>query len=50
VLNTDAALYGGSNLGNAGRVEAEQTPWRDRPCSALVNLPPLGAVFLQLEN
>ncbi len=47
ILNTDAAHYGGTNLGNAGHVKAEQTPWRDRPCSALVTLPPLGAVFLQ---
>jgi len=47
ILNTDAAHYGGTNLGNAGHVEAAQTPWRDRPCSALVTLPPLGAVFLQ---
>jgi 1,4-alpha-glucan branching enzyme len=46
VLNTDAALYGGSNLGNAGRVTAEAVTWRERPYSAAVNLPPLGAVFL----
>ena len=50
ILNSDAALYGGSNMGNAGHVEATQTPWRDRPCSALVDLPPLGAVFLQLQH
>ena len=50
VLNTDAGLYGGSNLGNAGSVETTDTAWRDRPCSALVTLPPLAAVFLQPEN
>ncbi|MCW5587512.1 MAG: alpha amylase C-terminal domain-containing protein, partial [Chromatiales bacterium] len=49
ILNTDAAVYGGSNLGNAGMVAATADPWRDRPCSALVDLPPLGAVFLQRE-
>jgi 1,4-alpha-glucan branching enzyme len=50
ILNTDAACYGGSNLGNAGRIEATSEPWRDRPCSARLNLPPLGAVFLQPER
>ena len=49
ILNTDAAVYGGSNLGNAGMVMATADPWRDRPCSALVDLPPLGAVFLKRE-
>ena len=46
VLNTDAALYGGSNLGNAGRVTADAMTWRERRHSAAVSLPPLGAVFL----
>ncbi len=47
LLNTDAACYGGSNLGNAGQIEAAHDPWHDLPCSARVNLPPLAAVFLQ---
>jgi 1,4-alpha-glucan branching enzyme len=50
LLNTDAQLYGGSNLGNAGSVEATDMAWRGRPCSALVTLPPLAAVFLQPES
>jgi 1,4-alpha-glucan branching enzyme len=50
ILNTDAALYGGSNLGNAGLVTATPESWRERPASALVDLPPLGAVFLQREQ
>jgi 1,4-alpha-glucan branching enzyme len=50
ILNTDAAFYGGSNLGNAGLVEIAQQPWRDRPCSASLDLPPLGAVLLQIEH
>ena len=49
ILNTDAARYGGSNLGNAGRITATPEPWHDRPASAHVRLPPLGAVFLQSE-
>ena len=43
VLNTDAAVYGGSNVGNAGRVEAVRIG--DRTELSLV-LPPLAAVFL----
>ena len=50
ILNTDAAHYGGSNLGNAGLVTAVPKTWRDRPAAALVDIPPLGAVFLQREQ
>ena len=48
VLNTDAAQYGGSNVGNAGRIMATADPWRNHPASAVLRLPPLGAVFMQL--
>ena len=34
VLNTDAAEYGGSGVGNLGGVEATETPWDGRPASA----------------
>jgi 1,4-alpha-glucan branching enzyme len=50
IMNTDAAIYGGSNVGNAGHVESVEQPWRDRPCSAVIDLPPLGAVLLLLER
>jgi 1,4-alpha-glucan branching enzyme len=43
VLNSDASIYGGSNVGNAGTVAAVMT--RDSPELRLV-LPPLAAVFL----
>ncbi|MCC7346525.1 MAG: alpha amylase C-terminal domain-containing protein, partial [Variibacter sp.] len=42
VLNTDAALYGGSNQGNAGAV---RTTEGDQPELNLV-IPPLAAIFL----
>jgi len=45
-LNSDAAVYGGSNVGNGGSVEAEETPWMGRPFSVPLSLPPLGALFL----
>ena len=50
VLNTDADIYGGGNVGNAGRVHAEARPWRERPATITVDLPPLGAVFLLYEG
>jgi 1,4-alpha-glucan branching enzyme len=46
-LNSDAEIYGGSGLGNLGRVEAEPSPWHGRPASARIVLPPLAAVFLR---
>jgi 1,4-alpha-glucan branching enzyme len=50
VLNSDAASYGGSNMGNGGFVDAERTPWMGRPCSAALTLPPLGAIYLRPER
>jgi 1,4-alpha-glucan branching enzyme len=45
-LNSDAAHYGGSDVGNMGAVEAAATPWHDQLFSAEVTLPPLGVVWL----
>ncbi|MEM6947914.1 MAG: 1,4-alpha-glucan branching protein GlgB [Pseudomonadota bacterium] len=45
-LNTDAARYGGSNMGNNGAVEAVAEPHHGKPASARVTLPPLATVFL----
>jgi 1,4-alpha-glucan branching enzyme len=46
-LNSDSSYYSGSNLGNAGTVEAEPIPWMGRPYSISITLPPLaGVVFL----
>jgi len=44
-VNTDAAHYGGSDVGNLGRVEADATPWHEQPFSAEVTLPPLATVW-----
>jgi 1,4-alpha-glucan branching enzyme len=49
LLNTDSAYYAGSGIGNMGGVEAEAVPWHDQPFSALLTLPPLGAVWLVPE-
>ena len=47
ILNTDAEVYGGSGVGNLGAVVAEHVPWNGRPFSALIRVPPLGALWLQ---
>ena len=50
LFNTDAAVYGGSNSGNAGGLMAEPVPWMGRPCSLNLRLPPLGVLFLKLQR
>jgi 1,4-alpha-glucan branching enzyme len=49
LLNTDSELYGGSNVGNLGGVDAESCPWQGQPFSAELTLPPLGVVWLARE-
>jgi 1,4-alpha-glucan branching enzyme len=50
VLNTDSAIYGGSDVGNLGGVEATDESWHGQPASAEVTLPPLGVVWLVPEG
>jgi 1,4-alpha-glucan branching enzyme len=50
ILNTDAAVYGGSGVGNMGGIEAGPEPWHGRPASALVTLPPMGVLWLAPEE
>jgi 1,4-alpha-glucan branching enzyme len=47
VINTDAAVYGGSNLGNAGGVEAEPQSSHNQPFSVSLLLPPLATLILE---
>jgi 1,4-alpha-glucan branching enzyme len=48
ILNTDAACYGGGNVGNGGRdLAAEDRPWMNRPWSLELTLPPLALLVLQ---
>jgi 1,4-alpha-glucan branching enzyme len=49
-LNTDSAHYGGSNVGNLGRIEAERDPAMGRAWSAAIVLPPLAALVLIPER
>ena len=49
LLNSDAKEYGGSGMGNAGGVMAEELPVHGRPYSLNLTLPPLAALFLKAE-
>ena len=44
LLNTDAAVFGGSNIGNAGAIMASTTPCHGRPCSLVLTVPPLATL------
>ncbi|MBA2529858.1 MAG: 1,4-alpha-glucan branching protein GlgB, partial [Euzebyales bacterium] len=46
ILNTDSALYGGSDVGNLGSVTAQGRPWHAMPASAELTLPPLATLWL----
>jgi 1,4-alpha-glucan branching enzyme len=47
LLNTDAGLYGGSNLGNGGGVMTESLPWQGQPHSLVLTLPPLATLIFK---
>ncbi|WP_457676459.1 1,4-alpha-glucan branching protein GlgB [Thiolapillus sp.] len=49
-LNSDSSWYGGSNMGNAGRIASEAVPWMGFEHSLELTLPPLGALFLKPET
>jgi len=44
VLNTDAEMFGGTNMGNGGMVSTEAVPSHGRPHSIAITLPPLAVV------
>jgi 1,4-alpha-glucan branching enzyme len=46
-LNSDAAIYGGSNMGNLGGVFAEDRPAHGFDASAVLTLPPLATLYLE---
>jgi 1,4-alpha-glucan branching enzyme len=47
MLNSDSAIYGGSNLGNQGQVMALLSPSHGQPYSIQVTLPPLSTVIFK---
>ena len=50
LLNSDAWMYGGSNMGNSGGVSARAEEWAGWPCSIEVTLPPLAVVVLKPQR
>jgi 1,4-alpha-glucan branching enzyme len=49
VFNSDAACYGGSDLGNGHGCQSDAIPWMNNPVSISLDLPPLAGVILQLQ-
>ena len=47
LLNSDAALYGGSGVGNLGGLKAETEPTHGRSHSLNLTLPPLGCLIFK---
>lgn len=47
IMNSDSEVYWGSNLGNFGGRHTEGVSWHGRPCSLVLDLPPLGALILK---
>jgi 1,4-alpha-glucan branching enzyme len=47
LFNSDSGYYGGSDVGNHGRVEADELPWAGRPWSVSMTIPPLAGIVLR---
>ncbi len=50
ILNTDSGRFGGSGLVNASVLTTEAQPWQGHGQSVVVDLPPLGVVWLAPED
>jgi 1,4-alpha-glucan branching enzyme len=50
VLNTDSAIYDGSNVGNSGGLASEPVGAHGHAASIVLRLPPLATVIFQLAN
>ena len=49
IINSDSGWYGGSNLGNAGLIQTESTPFHYYSHSLSLTLPPLSCLILKPE-
>ena len=45
-VNTDAGIYGGSNMGNSGEARADEHPSHGLPASVSLTVPPLATLYL----
>jgi 1,4-alpha-glucan branching enzyme len=50
IFNSDSGFYGGSNIGNAGRVDTLAIGAHGQPQSLALVLPPLSTIFLRHES
>jgi 1,4-alpha-glucan branching enzyme len=50
VLNSDSSYYGGSNVGNIGKLHVEDIPWLEKPFSFELTLPPLAGLILEYTS
>jgi 1,4-alpha-glucan branching enzyme len=50
ILNTDAEIYGGSNMGNGGGVDAVRVPRQGQENTLTLTLPPLSTIYLTPEK
>jgi 1,4-alpha-glucan branching enzyme len=50
VFNSDAALYGGGNIGNSGGLQTRPLPSHGKKQSLELTIPPLGAVLFKYEK
>lgn len=50
IFNSDAAVYGGSNMGNQGGIEAVAERHMEHENSIVLTLPPLAALILQWND
>lgn len=49
ILNTDSAIYWGSNKGNFGGLDSDPIPWHGRPFSLNLKIPPLATIVFKPE-
>ncbi len=49
VFNSDASIYGGSNMGNGGVIHTDDYPSHGREQSAALTLPPLATIVLRAD-
>lgn len=47
LMNTDSQFYGGGNIGNSGKISADNVPFHHHPYSLNLTLPPLAVVYLK---
>ncbi|VTR41469.1 glycogen branching protein [Actinobacillus pleuropneumoniae] len=49
ILNSDAAYYEGSNVGNYGEIECEAIESHGKPFSIELSIPPLSTIFIACQ-